>query len=422
MPLFVVVYSVLTLLLIVRVPLGQAPDEAAHWEYARHIATQHALPIFMGAPPPQPGYEFHQPPLYYLLCAPFWMLLNDQLASYSSRIVSALFGLATLVLIGKAARHLWPQRDDFMVLATGFAALWPLHLSVSAASGNDAAAGFFCAALFYGMARGGTQGWNQRDVLWIGCCAGLGLWAKTTTLPVSIVTLLLAWGLSRQERAPHYGRLPAPVVMALVGLIVAAPLLIRNQLLYGDPLGWSAFAQAATAGTPGFPLMSQAGISFFVYVRGLLLILFCTAWGFFGGPGRAVNAIRPLAEAPQPLPAPLLPLVAVCALATLVGVIGLVRPRTPMSEADDENSRVVMRWWYVGLLLIFLGWAQFAYQHFSGAQARYLHPALLPMCVLGALAWSNIFVGRTRLIATLFFGGTLLTLTLLNLFVWRTLV
>lgn len=211
-------------------------------------------------------------------------------------------------------------------------------------------------------------------------------------------------------------------LLALTAFVVALPLFVRNQMLYGDPLGWTAFSQAATAGTPGYQIFhEQAGLSFIQYARGLLLILFCTTWGFFGGPDSAVNAIRPLASSPKPLPGELLPFAAICALATVITVLGALRWRNNASLCNDATA-FAARWWSFGVLLVALGWAQFAYAHFSGAQARYLHPALLPICVLGAASWSALLPSRSRSIAALIFGLALLALALFNIFVWRTLV
>ena len=72
LPSLVALYAALTLLLIARVPLGTAnvPDEWAHFEYVEHLATRGTLPVFRPQGAPHPGYEFHQPPLYYALCAP----------------------------------------------------------------------------------------------------------------------------------------------------------------------------------------------------------------------------------------------------------------------------------------------------------------------------------------------------------------
>lgn len=413
-----VVYLLLVGTLILCVKPGHAPDEAAHVDYVKFIVQQQTLPVFRGAAPPQAGYEFHQPPLYYLACAPGATVFSGDALFLWCRTISALFGLGTLFCIGQAARILWPEKESIATTAGLVAAVWPFHLSVSASAGNDSAAGFFCAALFYLIARGVGQGWSARDALLAGLCAGLGVWAKTTTLPVSLAALGAAWELQRYGRAARWKGLPAPLTLVLVASVVAMPLFMRNQSLYGDPLGWQAFSQAATSGTPGYPQFSQAGFDFITYAYGILLILFCTFWGFFGGPDAASRALRPLN--PKPFPVDLLPFALVCVLATIVAFSGLLLLRR--RDEWQEDSPLLLRWWLLGVAWVFLGWAQFAYNHFSGGQARYLHPALLPFCVLGVISWRTVFKGAFRVITGAIFLLTLLGLTLMNLFVWQTLV
>lgn len=417
-PALALLYLVLVGALVLQVPLGHAPDEAAHVDYVSYIFSNNALPTFSGAAPPKYGYEFHQPPLYYALCAPgAWMFTGNPLFLWC-RVVSALFGLGTLFFIAQTARLLWPQNQQIQWMATGFAAIWPLHLGVSASAGNDSAAGFFCAALFYLSARGAGIGWTGRDAIWAGAFAGLALWTKTTALPIALVALGAAWQLHQSGLAVRWKGLTAPAVMTIVSFMIVLPLFIRNQVLYGDPLGWAAFSQAATTGTPGYPQFSQLGVDLFTYARGILLMLFCTAWGFFGGPDSAARILKPLT--PQPFPPSLLTPALICVLATITIVFGLLRLRR--DNDLPPSFSMVSRWWGLGVVLIFLGWAQFAYQHFSGGQARYLHPALLPLCIVSALAWRAVFADSTRIITAVIFGLVLLGLALMNIFEWQTLV
>ena len=417
-PALALLYTILVGALIFQVRPAYAPDEAAHVDYVKYIAEQGDLPIFRGAAPPAYGYEFHQPPFYYALCSIGARLFKGDDLFLWCRIVSALFGLGTLFFVAQTSHLLWPRDKQLQVMATSFAAIWPLHLGVSASAGNDSAAGFFCAALFYFIARGASDEWRAREVLLTGLCTALGLWTKTTTLPVALVTLGAAWQFHQRGLAARWKGFSAPIAMAIVGFIVALPLLARNQMLYSDPLGWSAFSQAATTGTPGYPQLSQLGIDFLTYARGILLILFCTAWGFFGGPDSAARALNPLF--PRPFPAALLTPALICVLATITIVFGLLRVRH--EEELPSDFSLLWRWWSLGIALVFLGWAQFAYQHFSGGQARYLHPALLPLCILSALAWRSVFTGSARLLTAAIFGLVLLGLALMNIFVWQTLV
>ena len=82
-------YLILGVLYAVRTPAWQAPDEPAHYNYVRFVATTGGFPVLQMGDyphgymeeiksrkfPPDLSidpirYEFHQPPLYYALLAP----------------------------------------------------------------------------------------------------------------------------------------------------------------------------------------------------------------------------------------------------------------------------------------------------------------------------------------------------------------
>src|SRR5678809_842599 len=57
---------------------GRAPDEWDHFDYIRHLAIRHTLPIYGQTlrirNPDALNSEAQQPPLYYLLATPFYLL------------------------------------------------------------------------------------------------------------------------------------------------------------------------------------------------------------------------------------------------------------------------------------------------------------------------------------------------------------
>lgn len=481
------VYLLLGLALIARVPLARAPDEAAHWEYIEHIATLRSLPIFSGAAPPSPGYEFHQPPLYYLLSAPLWALLGAGAQNYSARLIPLLCGALVVWLIVAAARALFGHGERGLAIARRagmLGALWPLHLAVGSSSNNDALGGLCCAALFWRLALLAKQAPSVRDGLWIGALCGLGLLSKTTSLTVAVAAMLALWHLARRAFAaadvdaepavPAPSRTAAPEGKASapegkasapsrrsarddrqvleepraaaaepgrvlgvgvgVALLVCGWMLARNTMLYGDALALGAFKKAADAIGPGLaefaaPRPVGLGLSAPGYGRNLLAILFATCWGFYGGPNSAIGALRIFSSRPAwpdgwLLGAALLLLAA----STWVGVRGVAlgsrvagRLRAGRLRGGGSGRDWVLLWWGVAMLLVALAWLQFATAHFAGAQARYLHAALLPSCVLASRAWDDLprpLRGPLGWALAL----VLLALTLANVFVWRTLV
>lgn len=415
-------YFALTAALIARVPLGASPDEAAHWQYVEHLAQLGTFPVFRGAAPPAPGYEFHQPPLYYLLCAPLWKLGGAGVQNYACRVVSMGCGLGALFFIWSATQLLFPRQPRVAGLAVGFGALFPLHQAVGAGSNNDGLAGLLAAALFFLMARLTQNGVTRRDVWQFGLAAGLAILTKNTLLVLifsGFVALIFATKKPDSSVSTGFA-----LGMSLgIALLIGGPWLARNQLLYGDPLALGAFSKAANAIGPGYAEFSPL-LGVFTYARAVVWMIFLTAWGFFGGPNSAVAITDPLSLGKIPGPRVpqlwLAPLMIVCLGVPLLALLGLRRGED--AENSQRRASAVKPWWVFGVSLVVLAWAQFAFAHFAGAQARYLHTALLPLCVLLALGWGRLFDGFALKIATVLVAVTLLILTLLNVLVWKTLV
>ena len=122
-----VIYAVLGVLFAVRTPAWQAPDEPAHYNYIRFVATTGGFPelklgdyphayleeIKSRKFPPELSiepirYEFHQPPLYYALLAPIYRLTGGALLPL--RLVSVLLGAGVVLLAYAVARRIFPQR------------------------------------------------------------------------------------------------------------------------------------------------------------------------------------------------------------------------------------------------------------------------------------------------------------------------
>jgi hypothetical protein len=204
--------------------------------------------------------------------------------------------------------------------------------------------------------------------------------------------------------------------------------MLRNQMLYGDPLALGAISQRFENIGSRTWMFFASGITLDMYLQAVMLILFCTAWGFFGGPNTAFEMFRPFdrgpvklfAMGPLAVSATVLAML-VCIVAMALATLGLVRAARRWTELSVD-TRAVLMWWGIGALLIFAAWARFNFVQFQ-AQARYLHPALLPFALAFAAGWLQVLGrGRALRIGAVVLGLTLLGLTLWNIFGWRTLV
>jgi hypothetical protein len=439
LPLIITVYCALTALLIVRVPLGAAPDEPAHMEYVRYLIEHRALPFFDRRVPQTddpvlrggngPGFEFHQPPLYYVTSAVASAPFTGDAQYFASRFVSLVCGALCLLLLWRGVRALWPESPQLAIGATGFAALWPLHINIGAMANNDAMAGVFAAWVFERIAQIASRGWRNNDALWLGLASGLGLSSKSTSLVLMIVAVSAALVFARSRVLTSDEKSPSPVFAALsvliIALLVCAPWMIRNQNLYGDVLALGAVSERFQF--IGSRVQNFAGLETGVYTRALALVLFSTFWGIFGGPNTTLQMLNPFGEKAgqiaqqSALTQTVTPLLmAVCALMTVFALWGCVRSLRDWNEAPKARRTAVI-FWLLGAFFVFAAWAQFNTIQFQ-AQARYLHPALLPMSLIFARGWVEIFPPRALKIAAGIFAFALLLITLWNAFGWRTLV
>ena len=80
LPALLALSLLLSLFFVWRVPFGDNPDETAHRDYIRLIVEERGFVKFIERdklPEDAPSRdEAHQPPLYYLLCAPVYEEIN----------------------------------------------------------------------------------------------------------------------------------------------------------------------------------------------------------------------------------------------------------------------------------------------------------------------------------------------------------
>lgn len=409
-------YAALTLALLLTIPRNgaSAPDEGAHRDYIATIVQTHALPVFAGQSPPNVGYEFHQPPLFYLLASPLWAAFGKSAGFVAVRCLSLLFGLATIFVVFQAARMLWGENSRAPTVCAFLAAVSPLHQGVGASINNDALAGLWAACLFYLVARAWLVGATARVILATGIVAGLGTLTKLTALPLGLWALVcLALALRQAGRRPLLAILPA----LGAALLLVSPMLIRNQRLYGDPLAYRMFSQAANRVSLGIAVFSQT-IGADGYVRGMALQIIATAFGFWGGSSSVSREMGTFALSVPRFPSPLWTLPFALVVLIPLGSLWSVY-RASRDENANTNARALALCWTIGACLVALLWINFALAHTAGGQARYLHAALLPVTILLGNGLSR---SKWGLVAAGVLGALMVGMTLANILVWKTLV
>ena len=163
------------------------------------------------------------------------------------RLIGVLFGLGTVwathgiaaglvEALGARARALTAAP----ILAAALVGLNPMFLFISASINNDTLATLFSSLSLLLAVRALRSGLSARMAVALGLCLGGAALAKSSGLALSAVVPAVL-GLSalarRAQRDPLPKALAAPVLALVIALAVAGWFYLRNQILYGDFTG-----------------------------------------------------------------------------------------------------------------------------------------------------------------------------------------
>jgi 4-amino-4-deoxy-L-arabinose transferase-like glycosyltransferase len=374
-------YLVLGGLYAVYTPAWQAPDEPAHYNYVRHLATRTAFPeLVQGCYdqayleqltsqrfPPELSiepvcYEYHQPPLYYLLAGPIYALTGGSLLAL--RLFSVALGAGVVRLALAMGRTVFPRRPELGLGAMALVALVPMHLAMLASVNNDALAELLLAALLLVLSRrlvAPGRGARRGDI-GLGILLGLGLLTKTTVyIALPLAALTLWWA-----RPKQWGELlrQAGLVFGLA-LLVALPWYLRNARLYGplDLLGLGRHDEVVAGQLRTVEYLAGSGWG--GYLGRFISTTFHSFWGQFGWMAVPMDGRTYL----------LLALLTLLALGGLIGWgVGLRTGRIRLRRGQGRALGLMAV--TIGLMALGYGWYNLTFVQFQG---RYLFPALIPL-------------------------------------------
>jgi hypothetical protein len=367
------------------IPPFQAPDEQAHFRFVEYMAEHSALPV-QPARDLQRDLEFwpqyYQPPLAYLLFLPVERALAAAGLERESRLrgvraANAVIGATGVALAYLASARLTPIGDPRRVLVGVVIALVPGIAGNAATVDNDALANLLAIALWIPLLSP-----NRRRGAWIaGVIFGAACNAKLTVLALSPLLLLVPW-LSRRE--DPRGALRFAVIAGGVAGLTLLPWLIRNYLVYGDPL-------AIGVGSMSFEWLSKVIPPEKVAELQQLRILH--AWNVFWG---RFGVYHNLGWIPIPV---------IWTALSAAAVAGWIRAR----GAPDglESTGIVM---LAASLLAAAGLTWFSIRYYGGWQGRYVYTAMLPIAVLLACGWIRMLPDRRVWSATWILASGLVVL------------
>jgi hypothetical protein len=275
-----IVYLALGSLFAVLIPSWQVPDEPAHYNYVRQLAQTGAYPVLMMGDYNQDliskqiapanarpavslesvKYEDHQPPLFYTLAAPVFVLFNGALIPL--RLFSLVVGGLSVVFAYLAILEIFPTHPQLAAFAAAFIALLPQHLHMMAGLNNDSLSETLIAlcvwlSVRYIMrwrAHEGGRGsreagehspasssvltFSVAPLLPLAIVVGLGFLTKAQaylTLPIVLFAILAC----DYKRKPFGQTLRALVLVTLIAGVIGLPWWVHSLQVYGgtDVLG-----------------------------------------------------------------------------------------------------------------------------------------------------------------------------------------
>lgn len=419
LPLLLAVYVVVATLYAVSTPAWQAPDEPAHYNYVRFLAEQHRFPVLklgdypaayledlkaarfpleMSIAPVR--YEFHQPPLYYMLAVPIYRLFCGDLVAL--RMLSVALGGLLLIIVHGVVQVLAPDRPGLALGAAAFVGFLPMHVTMMSSVNNDALAELLLAIVLLLSLRylalpasqsaephpGLLQTTHDRILVLLGITSGLGLLTKTSVyIAVPLVLLAIAARTLRQAASQLARARPGrSVILYLVSAVgLGLPWWLRNLVVYGagnlNFLGLGRHEQVVVGQLRTAEFVAENG--FGRLVSDFFLTSFRSFWGQFGWMGVMLD--QRLYQA----------LAILSALAILGFVAWLARVW--------QQSAQYPRWKREGGVLLAVSGSLTAASYvwynagFLQHQGRYLFPALVPIGLAAALGWREVLQRRWNL-------------------------
>jgi 4-amino-4-deoxy-L-arabinose transferase-like glycosyltransferase len=373
-------YLIIGTLYALNTPDWQAPDEPAHYNYIRQLAAGR-LPVieagdydqeylmrvvFISGFDPQYSldeieYEDWQPPLYYLLQTPNYLVNDGSLIAL--RLFSVLLGAGVIILAYAIVLRLAPQEEWLALTTAVFVAFLPQHLAMISSANNDALAELLVAAIVYCLVLiGQSTAFRVRDYLLLGVLLGLGYLTKGSVYPISlVVSLLLLWHFWKEWES----LIKAGLLVFIPAFLLGALWWIRNMIVYGglDVLGKEAHDRVVVGQPRTVEWVAQYGL--LETVERFLETTVNSFWGQFGW-----------MTVPMTHPTWLYPLLWLFTGLALAGLL-VTAFQQRRSLAKYTLPVLILAPLFLLTLGVHVGYNLTFVQH----QGRYLYPALIPIAL-----------------------------------------
>ena len=245
-------------------------DEEHHVHYIQHVAEHRATPVvgqtylsseiveslfmtrrweFFHWPTPSSddpqemgleghSYEGYQPPLFYILLAPLYMVLPDDVLTklYCLRWVMVGLSLLTVWMSFRIVSELFPRHYALPYVVGLLLAVLPERIASVSRVNNDVLLEVVATACVWVFTRMALKGLSVRHSQLLGLLFGLGILTKTSMAVLLVLLLCLLW---MNRHTSNW--LPCALWMSGTATALIVPLVVRNLWLYGDLTGFTGF-------------------------------------------------------------------------------------------------------------------------------------------------------------------------------------
>ncbi|MBN2392146.1 MAG: glycosyltransferase family 39 protein [Anaerolineae bacterium] len=414
-----IVYAAVGITFSVIMPLGEAPDEPAHFFYVQYIAQNQALPVMQPRYEDNATVEAFQAPAYYVAAAllthyalqgepirlyrnpayefgkpaPHFLTLPEHeflwhgaaLAWHLVRFFSLALGAVSLWATHRSAWLLFNSR--WLALATtAFVALNPQFIYLHSMVTNDALA-TTVGSLLVLTALYLLKEARLKYFLAAALLTTLGILTKPSALtlyPCVALALWIAWW-----RLPRgYQRWTAIAMCIIIPLAGNGWWILRNLHLYGDIVGLTVAKQSLAQNYYPIPLTLQQLIA---ALPQMFWQTFQSSWGHFGWLSFPLSSLVFYVIVGLHLPA----------------VVGLLMKCKAASSKRQQSWALVAGW--IGLMFGFLYYNRVT--NSSGWQGRFLFPGISITSIGFVAGWRYWVKQNEQLLAALVAGaGSALTL------------
>lgn len=266
-----------------RLPAVVGFDVKGHIDYIEYIVRQGRIPLA------NEGWQMFQSPLFYMVCAPLYLLSHALWPAVDAvktlRVVPLLCGLANIEIAYRMLRCIYPDNRRAQALGILFAGVLPINLYITQYLSNEPMCATFTALTLL-LA---TRLWRGDADLSTGNCVLLGLWfalallAKVTAavlVPLCTIAILVASFRGHPSHPVRRATRALTLVFA-VAAVVAGWYYVRNWIELGRPFvgGWDPSRGIVWWQDPG----CRTPYDFFRFGQALVYPVYASMNGFWDG-------------------------------------------------------------------------------------------------------------------------------------------